>query len=240
MPYFNITLSDIKFGFSRSKYSYDKDTMTIYKGMKSIKYLNESASEELYQLGINNSYTDPIDLFVDIIEKTSCSARQVKILIMLNFFSNYGKGRYLLELFELISKRYKKTHKEKTKVVRLEEIRNAEIADEEFTPAEIVSAQIEYLGYATYKDEKYNSLVGVITEISNQYATRWIGIYFIKNGKIKQLKIKYSIIQELGLKVGNMIYIKDFEKRPRKKLVDGNWVSSDVQDFHITNIVKVS
>ena len=83
-------------------------------------------------------------------------------------------------------------------------------------------------------------MVGVITEISNQYATRWIGIYFIKNGKIKQLKIKYSIIQELGLKVGNMIYIKDFEKRPRKKLVDGNWVSSDVQDFHITNIVKVS
>lgn len=240
LPYFNITLSDIKFGFSRSKYSYDKDTMTIYKGMKSIKYLNESASEELYQLGINNSYTDPIDLFVDIIEKTSCSARQVKILIMLNFFSDYGKGRYLLELFELINKRYKKTHKEKTKVARLEEIRNTEIADEEFTPAEIVSAQIEYLGYATYKDEKYNSLVGVITEISNQYATRWIGIYFIKNGKIKQLKIKYSIIQELGLKVGNMIYIKDFEKRPRKKLVDGNWVSSDVQDFHITNIVKVS
>ena len=78
--------------------------MTIYKGMKSIKYLNESASEELYQLGINNSYTDPIDLFVDIIEKTSCSARQVKILIMLNFFSNYGKGRYLLELFELITR----------------------------------------------------------------------------------------------------------------------------------------
>ena len=29
LPYFNIELSDIKFGFSKSKYTYDKETMTI-------------------------------------------------------------------------------------------------------------------------------------------------------------------------------------------------------------------
>ena len=95
------------------------------------------------------------------------------------------------------------------------------------------------MGYATYKDEKYNPFVGVITDISNQYATRWMEIYFVKNGKTRQFKIKYSIIQELELKTGDMIYIKDFEKRPRKKLVNGKWVNGDVQDFHITNIVRV-
>ena len=36
-----------------------------------------------------------------------------------------------------------------------------------------------------------------ITNISNKYAKRWIDIYFVKNGKTKQFKIKYSIIQEL-------------------------------------------
>ena len=238
LPYFNIELSDIKFGFSKSKYTYDKETMTIYKGMKSIKYLNEKVSDELYELSKNN-YNDPIELFIDIIEKTSCNARQIKILIMLNFFSEFGEGKYLLNLFELINKRYDKKHKDKTKQARLEEIRNTEIAKEEFKPSEIIAAQKEYLGYATYKDEKYNPLVGVITDISNQYATRWIDIYFVKNGKTKQFKIKHSIIQELELKTGDMIYIKDFEKRPRKKLVNGKWVNSDVQDFHITNIVRV-
>ena len=64
-------------------------------------------------------------------------------------------------------------------------------------------------------------------------------IYFVKNGKTRQFKIKYSIIQELELKTGDTIYIKDFEKRPRKKLVNGKWVNGDVQDFHITNIVRV-
>lgn len=238
LPYFNIELSDIKFGFSKSKYTYDKETMTIYKGMKSIKYLNEKVSDELYELSKNN-YNDPIELFIDIVEKTSCNARQIKILIMLNFFSEFGEGKYLLNLFELINKRYDKKHKDKTKQTRLEEIRNTEIVKEEFKPSEIIAAQKEYLGYATYKDEKYNPLVGVITDISNQYATRWMEIYFVKNGKTRQFKIKHSIIQELELKTGDMIYIKDFEKRPRKKLVNGKWVNGDVQDFHITNIVRV-
>lgn len=233
-----IKFEEFKFGYSKSKYMCDKETMTIYKGMKSIKYLNEKVSDELYELSKNN-YNDPIELFVDIIEKTSCNARQIKILIMLNFFSEFGEGKYLLNLFELINKRYDKKHKDKTKQARLEEIRNTEIAKEEFKPSEIIAAQKEYLGYATYKDEKYNPLVGVITDISSQYATRWIDIYFVKNGKTKQFKIKYSIIQELELKTGDMIYIKDFEKRPRKKLVNGKWVNSDIQDFHITNIVRV-
>lgn len=233
-----IKFEEFKFGYSKSKYMCDKETMTIYKGMKSIKYLNEKVSDELYELSKNN-YNDPIELFIDIIEKTSCNARQIKILIMLNFFSEFGEGKYLLNLFELINKRYDKKHKDKTKQARLEEIRNTEITKEEFKPSEIIAVQKEYLGYATYKDEKYNPLVGVITDISSQYATRWIEIYFVKNGKTKQFKIKYSIIQELELKTGDMIYIKDFEKRSRKKLVNGKWVNSDVQDFHITNIVKV-
>ena len=233
-----IKFEEFKFGYSKSKYVCDKETMTIYKGMKSIKYLNEKVSDELYELSKNN-YNDPIELFIDIVEKTSCNARQIKILIMLNFFSEFGEGKYLLNLFELINKRYDKKHKDKTKQARLEEIRNTEIVKEEFKPSEIIAAQKEYLGYATYKDEKYNPLVGVITDISNQYATRWMEIYFVKNGKTRQFKIKYSIIQELELKTGDMIYIKDFEKRPRKKLVNGKWVNSDVQDFHITNIVRV-
>ena len=233
-----IKFEEFKFGYSKSKYMCDKETMTIYKGMKSIKYLNEKVSDELYELSKNN-YNDPIELFIDIIEKTSCNARQIKILIMLNFFSEFGEGKYLLNLFELINKRYDKKHKDKTKQARLEEIRNTEIAKEEFKPSEIIAVQKEYLGYATYKDEKYNPLVGVITDISNQYATRWMEIYFVKNGKTRQFKIKYSIIQELELKTGDMIYIKDFEKRPRKKLVNGKWVNGDVQDFHITNIARV-
>ena len=233
-----IKFEEFKFGYSKSKYVCDKETMTIYKGMKSIKYLNEKVSDELYELSKNN-YNDPIELFIDIIERTSCNARQIKILIMLNFFSEFGEGKYLLNLFELINKRYDKKHKDKTKQTRLEEIRNTEIVKEEFKPSEIIAAQKEYLGYATYKDEKYNPLVGVITDISNQYATRWMEIYFVKNGKTRQFKIKYSIIQELELKTGDMIYIKDFEKRPRKKLVNGKWVNGDVQDFHITNIVRV-
>jgi DNA polymerase III subunit alpha len=65
-----IKFEEFKFGYSKSKYMCDKETMTIYKGMKSIKYLNEKVSDELYELSKNN-YSDPIELFIDIIEITS-------------------------------------------------------------------------------------------------------------------------------------------------------------------------
>ena len=89
-----IKFEEFKFGYSKSKYMCDKETMTIYKGMKSIKYLNEKVSDELYELSKNN-YNDPIELFIDIIERTSCNARQIKILIMLNFFSEFGEGKFI-------------------------------------------------------------------------------------------------------------------------------------------------
>lgn len=48
------------FGHGQSSYSFDKATKTVYKGMKSIKFLNEACSDYLYSLRNNhyNSFTD--------------------------------------------------------------------------------------------------------------------------------------------------------------------------------------
>jgi len=82
-------LSGIKFGESRAKYSYDKNKGIISKGIGSIKYLNESVAEELYELSQNNIYANFVDLLLDI-EKTSCNSRQLDILIKLDYFSEFG------------------------------------------------------------------------------------------------------------------------------------------------------
>ena len=89
LNYFGIKLSGIKFGESRAKYSYDKNKGIISKGIGSIKYLNESVAEELYELSQNNIYANFVDLLLDI-EKTSCNSRQLDILIKLDYFSEFG------------------------------------------------------------------------------------------------------------------------------------------------------
>ncbi len=101
LPYFNIKLSNVKFGKSSDIYSFDKETNTIYKSVSSIKFLNSQVAQELYQLSQENTYANFIDLIKDIKEKTSTNSRQLKILTGLNFFSEFGKNKKLLSILDL-------------------------------------------------------------------------------------------------------------------------------------------
>lgn len=96
LEYFGIKLSEIKFGESRAKYSYDKNKGIISKGIGSIKFLNDTVSEELYTLSQNNTYDNFIDLLMDISRKTSCNSRQLDILVRLDYFSDFGEANELL------------------------------------------------------------------------------------------------------------------------------------------------
>ena len=241
LKYFGISLSNIKFGYSRAKYSYDIDNKIIYKGLKSIKFLNDEVAEQLYKLS-KTFDGDFVDLLRIITEETSCDSRQMKILIKLNYFKDFGGAKYLLSVYQLFSKRYKKTLKDATKVKRIEEIKETikEYKDEDLSIKEKISAELEFLGYCTLQDDNFKSTIGAITDISDKFYTRWISIYFLKTGETQKFKIKYSMIQESELKVGDIVNVKEIRERAKSILVDGQW-SADMSQMerHITNIKKV-
>ena len=241
LKYFGISLSNIKFGYSRAKYSYDIDNKIIYKGLKSIKFLNEEVAEQLYELS-KTFDGDFIDLLRIITEETSCDSRQMKILIKLNYFKDFGGTKYLLSVYQLFTKRYKKTLKDTTKVKRIDEIKETikEYKDEDLSIQEKISAELEFLGYCTLQDDNFKSTIGAITDISDKFSTRWISIYFLKTGDTQKFKIKYSMIQESELKVGDIVNVKEIKERAKSILVDGQW-SADMSQMerYITNIKKV-
>jgi DNA polymerase III alpha subunit len=103
LPYFNIKLKDIKFGKSEAKYTMDKNTNCIYKGIESIKYCNAQIADELSSL-YNNHYNSFLDLIGDIQNKTSINARQLDILVKLNFFSDFGKNKKLSQIISIYNK----------------------------------------------------------------------------------------------------------------------------------------
>ena len=88
-----IKIRPIQFRFSRAKYTPGKETKSIYKGIESIKFCNASIGEELYRLR-NNKYDSFIELLYDLTQ-TSCDARQLDILIRLDFFREFGNSQYL-------------------------------------------------------------------------------------------------------------------------------------------------
>jgi DNA polymerase-3 subunit alpha len=82
----------------------DKESNCIYKGIASIKYCNNDIATELFALSQQKHYNTFIELLKDIYEHTSLNSRQLNILIGLNFFSDFGKNKYLMSIVDIYNK----------------------------------------------------------------------------------------------------------------------------------------
>jgi len=114
-------VENIKFGKSESKYVCDKTTNTIYKGMNSVKYINNAIPNEL-----NNLYGEK-DFYklTELIKfETSTNSRQLETLIKIDYFKDFAKIGKLLKFVELYKKMDKQNFsKEKTDDLILEIIK---------------------------------------------------------------------------------------------------------------------
>ena len=84
-----------KFRHSKAEYFCDKESNKIYKGIGSIKFMNDTVANEMYELR-DNQYTHFTDLLYDLDEKTTLNSRQLDILIKLDFFNEFGDINKLL------------------------------------------------------------------------------------------------------------------------------------------------
>lgn len=103
----NVTINNIIFGKSKAQYTVDKNNHALYKGIESIKFLNAQIADELYDIS-KQHYSSFIELLQAIKEHTSVDSRQLRILTILNFFSDFGNNKNLLEqikIYDDIAKR---------------------------------------------------------------------------------------------------------------------------------------
>ncbi|MFK7678656.1 DNA polymerase III subunit alpha [Bacillus sp. Wb] len=185
----NIKIKDIEFGKSRAKYSFDKKDNSIYKGVDSIKFLNESVAENIYQLK-DNTYNTFTDLIFDIHNMANANFKQLRILTMLNYFSKFGKNKKLLNVIDKYESRLKnKGLKEETKLKRLEEIREfeSERKEESLNIKEQIKAEIDFYGYETTIIDKSPDSVYIVTEIDRKYTPR-LRLYKLKDGSVEFIK----------------------------------------------------
>ena len=140
-----ITFHSPQFRYSHSDYFCDKETRSIYKGIGSIKFLNETVSDELVELS-KNKYSDFVDLLYDLKEKSSINSRQLDILIKIDFFKEFGDINKLLwitaKFDELYGKKSIKKDSPFVKLVTEETLRK--FCDSE-TPTHI--DEIDYVSY---------------------------------------------------------------------------------------------
>lgn len=205
LPYFNIKLLHIKFGKSSSEYTMDKKHNAIYKGISSIKFCNEIIAEELLNLSKSKKYKSFIELLDDVFTKTSINNRQLRILIGLNFFSDFGENQYLLDLFNIyngIKIKDKKTNKD---IQLLPSIRNCSTIKKDKLE------QYEQYGVTEYLLKKY----------ANETAKQF--------NKIDNL----GLLNELVLKLENKsMSIQDSIKFEKEYLQYVTYINPDMADYY--------
>ena len=115
LPYFDIELKPARFRYAQSGYSIDKKNNNIIKGIGSVKYLNETISDEMYALR-DNEYDDFVDLLIDL-SNTSLDTRQLDILIDIDFFEEFGDINKLHKTVEIFHYFKNKKQLKKSKLI---------------------------------------------------------------------------------------------------------------------------
>lgn len=216
LPYFGIKLRGIKFGQSVRNYTHNGNE--IFKGISTIKYLNDKVSDNMYDF-YHNHYTDDmdiVDVFKYIIDNKLADNRQMNILIKLGFFfdinnntsvllavynsmTNYNSTKPIPQFLKhlgvtKLAVKYSTTLKKPQERIELLKqyleflSNNAELLPK-FTLEERFSVEKEYLGYlSTTLDSLENSYF--IEEIGKGN-NPWFTLYDLSTGlqrKIRGLK----------------------------------------------------
>lgn len=237
----NIKIVSPKFRYSSALYMPNNKDNSIYKGVASIKYLNNQVAEELYNLG-KNDYSTFVDLLIDIAEKTSVNTRQMEILIKLDYFQEFGNNRQLLTIYNQFDKRYKKTHKDKTKIQRIAELKEFETNCNEkpFSLDEKMRTELEYLGYIETKVPTIPKDYCMVTDVVTKYTHPMVALYHINDGSIETIKVKNGLYNDNKFEPFDIIRVVERVEDYKWMKVGKEWKRSTNKEWLLKrwNIIK--
>lgn len=245
-----IKVEGVKFRHSTSEYTFNKEENVIYKGIASIKYLNSKVADAFQSIK-DMEFQDFIHLLAVVKEKSlPVNSKQMKILIQLNFFEEFGEVKYLLKQYDYFDLLYGKKQMKKDKVDSLGipyEIikRNSEKESEKtFTKVNMmgvlhdyinvmpydrttfvdrVGYQLENLGYIDIVDNQYKGYV-VVLETETKYTPK-VKVYALANGNTLTVKVAKKDFNRNPLQKGDIVHITNQKKKARMKMsAEGKFV----------------
>lgn len=151
-------------------------------------------------------------------------ARSISILIKLNYFREFGTAGKLLKVhdeFRSGDLRFSKSHIEKTRQARLENLRDLEALSEEEETSFVdqIQAEIEYGGtpISVFPERKGHFAV---LDVDDRYSLK-IRLYNIAKGTVGVMKVRKPTFRKQPLKPGDVIRLIEWQKKPAYHFVDG-------------------
>lgn len=219
-----ITIFPPKFRYSKAEYMFDKETNSIYKGIASIKFLNENVANQLYELR-DKHFKNFTEMVRCIMIETSINFKQLKILTKLNYFSEFGKNKKLLSVIDNYEKRLKnKSLKEKTVEIRMIELieKEKEIEDKALDIKSQIEAEVEFLGTPIITKDTLPENVYSVIEIKNQF----LKLYQLNSGEVFDYRVKkVDVSKNIPFGLYNIIKVNGVKKQNKKKKDGDKWIT---------------
>ncbi len=242
LGYFGIKLESAKFRKSKSEYFMDKETNTIYKGIESIKFINNAIGEFLWSIKDEDiSFTDLIGRSKGII-----NSRQMNILINLGFFEEFGNPSYLSKYYVIYNKYINsKTMKKDRCPIPLDVMRGFSkketekqfsIGDniglikyimeheniEESSVLDTIKTELEFAGNIIPRPEQAKSRY-IISDIDTRKYL-FLTVVNLSNGKEYKLKVDKGVMGKP--EKFDIFDLKSANKKPKNVMVNGKWTKS--------------
>ena len=264
LDYFNIKLKPIQFRKSKADYMLDKENNTIYKGISSIKFLNEKISYELYDLK-DNQYNNFFELLKDIHDKTSVNSKQLTILIKLNFFSEFGNPNQLLEQVNIYDKYAGKKNMSKSKLIdeqieilsqyaikvtdktiKLDSDKDIAVmqafdntSNIKTTVKERIAYENELLGMPQITIPKLSNDYYLVNSIDGKYRNKFVKLYRLQDGENINVKVKGAVLDKQSLEEGVIIKVITMEEEHKSIKTSEGWRQSDETETVLKRWVEV-
>ena len=98
---YGIRVSSPRFGASGADYAFDKERKVIAKGLASVKFISAESANGIQLLSRSREYRYFSDLVYDLEHQANIDARQLSILIDIDFFIDFGNQRELQRIVEM-------------------------------------------------------------------------------------------------------------------------------------------
>lgn len=181
---FNIDIGKYNFYLNNSEFAIDKENNLILPCLNTVKNIGKNTPKELWYAPKN--ITNFIDLLVYIKENTSIKKNEIEILIKIDYFENFAYSKKLMHIFEIFNNLYKKNNSEKTKIKKIEKLKEVfnEIKNEDYSIIEKLIFNLEFLGYSNIIIPKAKENSYIVIDKFIEYGKHIMHLYQIKTGKV--------------------------------------------------------
>jgi DNA polymerase III subunit alpha len=164
-------------------------------------------------------------------EPVNINSRQMNILISLNYFSEFGGNKKLLDIFEYFEKTYKPKLKLKSKMERKAKVLQFEQEQEDssLSLVEQCTSELEFLGHIETVSDSMPPNIMILTEVNAMKTYTRAKAYQFTTGEIREFKMGSRLYSQVPFEEQDVIQIINADIKAKNKKINGVWQASPTE-----------